>query len=65
MSNSSIDKVDISFLNGQTLYDIATFNSGELLFASKETISGKTTHQLIKKNGNNILWEYTLNEVTN
>ena len=65
MSNSSIDKVDISFLNGQTLYDIATFNSGELLFASKETISGKTTHQLIKKNGNTILWEYTLDEVTN
>ena len=65
MSNSSIDKVDISFLNGQTLYDIATFNSGELLFASKETILGKTTHKLIKKNDNTILWEYTLTEVTN
>ena len=65
MSNSSIDKVDISFLNGQTLYDIATFNSGELLFASKETILGKTTHKVIKKNDNTILWEYTLDEGTN
>ena len=62
MSNSNISKVDISFLSGKTLYDFSTFNSGELLYAVKEIESGQTTHKLIKAEGSNILWEYTLTE---
>tara|TARA_Y100001968_G_scaffold107019_1_gene96734 strand:+ start:91 stop:1881 length:1791 start_codon:yes stop_codon:yes gene_type:complete len=60
MTKPNIERIDISSLSNGTIYDFETYDSGDLLYISKELKSGNTNYELIRSNGNTIIWKKDL-----
>ena len=63
MTNPNIEKIDISSLSNGTIYDFETYDSGDLLYISKESKLGVTHYELIRSNGNTITWKKDLGTI--
>ena len=63
MTQPNIEKIDISSLSNGTIYDFETYDSGDLLYISKETKLGGTHYELIRSNGNTITWKKDLGTI--
>ena len=63
MTKPTIEKIDISSLSNGTIYDFETYDSGDLLYISKKNILNFNHYELIRSNGNTIIWKKDLGTI--
>ena len=59
IDNTSIPNI----INLKTIYDFETYDSGDLLYISKKNILNFNHYELIRSNGNTIIWKKDLGTI--